>query len=258
MSKILIVTGAGSGIGKQICMDMSCSFDKIILIGKSKLKLQKVKKYLIEKKINTDKAIIICSCDLAKETAITKIIKSLDVVLSAADNITLVNNAAVFDAGKNFTDSNSKEWARYFAINLMGPVNLTRKVLVYMKKKSIHQQDCHCIINIASTAGSSVVKGLSAYGSLKAALIYWSKTIALELGSKGVRVNVVAPGLIDTPIHSFYSEKNKNSKAYQQANAAQTLNRIGQATDVVDAVKYLHKSPWVTGSVVVVDGGISI
>lgn len=258
MSKILIVTGAGSGIGKQICITMSASFDKVILIGRDKLKLSKVKDKLLKNKSLTAKSVFVCSCDLAKENEITKTLKVLDSVLSLAKNITLINNAAVFNYMCEFKDSSSKDWAQYFAINLMGPVNLTRKLLVYMKKKSINKEDCHCVINIASTAGSSVVAGLSAYGSLKAALIYWSKAIALELGPKGIRVNVIAPGLIDTPMQSFYSEKNKNSKQYKQANHAQVLNRIGKTTDIVAAVNYLHKSPWVTGSVVVVDGGISI
>lgn len=264
MNNLLFITGAGSGIGKETSITMSSAYENLILVGRDMSKLQSVKNSITKKNTNTTQNIHTYSCDLAKEKNITSMIKSFDHLLQTVTSFTLINNAAISNGYKNFEDSCSEEWAHYFQINLMGTVNLTKKLLPYMQPKpatSSSDLNCinkHSIVNIASTAGTRVVSGLSAYGSLKAALIYWSNTIALELGEKGIRVNTVCPGIIDTPIHPFYSETEKQSEEYNNMAQAQVLNRIGQPKDVVEAIEYLCKTSWVTGSVLTVDGGISI
>lgn len=264
MNNLLFVTGAGSGIGKETSTEISSLFNQVILVGRDSFKLKLTKEIILKKEeSHQDSSVITYSCDLAKEANIIEMIKNLNKTLLQASSITLINNAAIFEGHQNFENSTAEDWTNYFNINLMGTLNLTRGLLPYMKPKSFKNEaalllgDYHSIINIASTAGTRVVGGLSAYGSLKAALIYWSNAIALELGPKYIRVNVVAPGLIDTPIHSFYSE-NKNSKEYAQANNAQVLNRMGQPKDVAEAIKYLCTSSWVTGATLTVDGGLSI
>lgn len=264
MARLLIVTGAGSGIGRAAVTSMGQLYDVVILIGRDLKKLDETKNAILEQKKHQKDDVIVCSCDLAKEEQILSMIKGLDGVLSKSSSISLINNAAIFRGEQNFENSNSKDWISYFNTNLMGVINLTRELLPYMKAKAIkpalsdYPTDCHCIVNIASTAGSKVVSGLSAYGSLKAALIYWSSTIALELGEKNIRVNVICPGIIDTPIHPFFSESKKDSKDYKAMAQAQVLNRIGHPQDVVEAIEYLCTTSWVTGSVLTVDGGISI
>lgn len=263
MKNILFVTGAGSGIGKKTSTEMSSLFNQLILVGRDISKLEETKKIILTQEKHNSDSVIIYSCDLAEEKNINTMIKSLDKTLSKASSITLINNAAIYKGSQNFEDSNSKDWTNYFAINFMGTINLTKSLLPYMKAKPFktHSKtnigDKHSIINIASTAGTKVISGLSAYGSLKAALIYWSHAIALELAPKYIQVNVIAPGLIDTPIHSFYSAE-KNSLQYEQAKNAQALKRMGQPQDVVDAIKYLCMSSWVTGVTLTVDGGLSI
>lgn len=263
MKNILFITGAGSGIGKQASVEMSSLFGQLILVGRDISKLKNTKESILQKdKSHADDSIIVYSCDLGNKDNIIKMIKDLDKTLSEALSISLVNNAAIFNGHQNFIDSSTDDWNNYFNINLMGSVNLTQAILPYMKAKSFKDNavigDYHCIINIASTAGTRVVSGLSAYGSLKAALIYWSAALALELGDKNICVNVVAPGLIDTPIHDFYSKDNKNSEHYKQACNAQVLKKMGQPKDVVSAIKFLCKSSWVTGTTLTVDGGISV
>lgn len=264
MKNILFVTGAGSGIGQETSIKMSSLFNQLILVGRDISKLKVTKQAILKKEVShQDSSVVIYSCDLGKEDNITAMIKDLGKTLSQASSIALINNAAIFNGHQNFEDSKSESWTNYFNINFMGTINLTRALLPYMKPKSFKDEanlklgDYHSIINIASTAGTRVISGLSAYGSLKAALIYWSNAIALELGPKYIRVNVVAPGLIDTPIHPFYSE-NKNSKEYTQASNAQVLKRMGQPKDVAEAIKYLCTTSWVTGTTLTVDGGISI
>ncbi len=265
MKNVLIITGGGSGIGQATGLEMGKLFDLVILVGRNvdKLKVTKERILKTSSKHNLD-SVLVYACDLAVESNIVTMVQQMDLVLKGCSSISLINNAGIYYGSEDFADSSAESWQEYFQINLMGAINLTRLLLPYMKAKSFKPGvtlglgDYHCIVNVASTAGTRVISGLSAYGSLKAALIYWSKAIALELGPKYIRVNVVAPGLVDTPIHDFYSEKDKSSNHYTQANKAQVLQRIGQPKDVAEAIKYLCTTPWVTGSTLTVDGGISI
>eukprot|EP00123_Amoebidium_parasiticum_P015792 comp23146_c0_seq2/m.37410 comp23146_c0_seq2/g.37410 ORF comp23146_c0_seq2/g.37410 comp23146_c0_seq2/m.37410 type:complete len:128 (-) comp23146_c0_seq2:620-1003(-) len=110
-----------------------------------------------------------------------------------------------------------------------------------------------CIVNIGSVVGLTGNAGQAAYSAAKAGLVGFSKTLAKEVGSRGIRVNVVAPGFIDTDM-----TKGMGEEARQAILERLILKRFGEPQDVVEAVRFLLACQYVTGQVIVVDGGMSL
>ena len=159
---------------------------------------------------------------------------------------TLVNNAGVF-LSKPFTEYTAQDYALITALNLGGFFWLTQRAVAEMAAR-----DGGHVVNItasvaevANTAAPSVLTALTK-GGLAAA----TRSLAVEYASRGIRVNAVSPGIIQTPMHSPDSYEHLGSQL-------PPLGRVGQVSDVVDAVLFLESSPYVTGEIVHVDGGLT-
>ncbi|CAO3565720.1 unnamed protein product [Mortierella alpina] len=109
------------------------------------------------------------------------------------------------------------------------------------------------IINISSVVGIQGNMGQTVYSASKSAIIGFSKSLSKELGSRGVTVNVIAPGYIDTDMTSGITEVRK-----QEIMARTSLGRLGQPEDVAEAALFLAQAKFITGQVLVVDGGLSL
>jgi len=159
---------------------------------------------------------------------------------------TLVNNAGVF-LSKPFTEYTAQDYALITALNLGGFFWLTQRAVTEMVTR-----DGGHVVNItasvaevANTASPSALTALTK-GGLAAA----TRSLAVEYASRGIRVNAVSPGIIQTPIHS--------PDSYQDLGPQlPPLGRVGQVSDIVDAVLFLESSPYVTGEIVHVDGGLT-
>ena len=159
---------------------------------------------------------------------------------------TLVNNAGLF-LSKPFTEYTAQDYALITALNLGGFFWLTQRAVAEMAAR-----DGGHVVNItasvaevANTAAPSVLTALTK-GGLAAA----TRSLAVEYASRGIRVNAVSPGIIQTPMHSPDSYEHLGSQL-------PPLGRVGQVSDVVDAVLFLESSPYVTGEIVHVDGGLT-
>ncbi len=159
---------------------------------------------------------------------------------------TLVNNAGVF-LSKPFTEYTAQDYALITALNLGGFFWLTQRAVAEMAAR-----DGGHVVNItasvaevANTEAPSVLTALTK-GGLAAA----TRSLAVEYASRGIRVNAVSPGIIQTPMHSPDSYEHLGSQL-------PPLGRVGQVSDVVDAVLFLESSPYVTGEIVHVDGGLT-
>ncbi len=159
---------------------------------------------------------------------------------------TLVNNAGVF-MSKPFTDYTADDYSLITGVNLGGFFWLTQRAMAEM----LNGHGGH-VVNITATvaefadsASPSVLTALTK-GGLAAA----TRSLAIEYASRGIRVNAVSPGIIQTPMHPAASYQDLGSQL-------PPIGRVGQVRDVVDAVLFLEASPYITGEIVHVDGGQS-
>ena len=160
----------------------------------------------------------------------------------------LVNNAGGRCDGTLLTVEESA-WERALAVHLMGTVRCCRLALPAM----IEKRD-GVIVNVGSVAGLRGVRNVAAYGTVKAAVMHLTRCLAFEVGEHNVRVNCVAPGLIDTDFHSVTPP----AFIKHSIDNRIPLHRVGQAEDIAQAILYLIKSDYVTGEVVTVDGGLTM
>jgi NAD(P)-dependent dehydrogenase (short-subunit alcohol dehydrogenase family) len=157
---------------------------------------------------------------------------------------TLINNAGVF-VSKPFTDYTAEDYAQVVGVNLSGFFWLTQRAIAEMLKR----HGGH-VVNISATiadyADSSTPSVLTALtkGGLAAA----TRSLAVEYASRGVRVNAVSPGIIQTPVHPPDSYDGLGDQL-------PPLGRVGQVSDVVDGILFLESSPYITGEILHIDGG---
>jgi NAD(P)-dependent dehydrogenase (short-subunit alcohol dehydrogenase family) len=157
---------------------------------------------------------------------------------------TLVNNAGVY-ISKPFTDYTADDYATVVGVNLTGFFLLTQRVIVEMLKRGTGH-----IVNISATladyANSSAPSVLTSLtkGGLAAA----TRSLAIEYASRGIRVNAVSPGIIQTPVHPAESYAGLGPQL-------PPIGHVGQVHDVVDGILFLESSPFITGEVLHIDGG---
>lgn len=158
----------------------------------------------------------------------------------------LVNNAGIA-YGATFQMTSLDKLREVFEINYFAQIQIMQLISRCMMK-----QKSGSIINIASVGGIEANPGYLAYGSSKAALIWATKCLSKEMGSYGVRVNAVAPGLTETSMGHYKSEEE-----LEQVVKRTSLRRMGAPKEIADAVLYLasEQASFVTGQILRVDGG---
>jgi NAD(P)-dependent dehydrogenase (short-subunit alcohol dehydrogenase family) len=157
---------------------------------------------------------------------------------------TLVNNAGVY-LSKPFTDYTQADYARAVGVNLTGFFWLTQRAITEM----VRRYGGH-VVNVTATlaevadSGTPAVLAALTKGGLAAA----TRSLAIEYASRGIRVNAVSPGIIQTPVHPAESYEHLGDRL-------PPLGRAGQVSDVVEAILFLESSPYVTGEILHIDGG---
>jgi NAD(P)-dependent dehydrogenase (short-subunit alcohol dehydrogenase family) len=156
---------------------------------------------------------------------------------------TLINNAGLF-ISKPFTEYTAADYASVVGVNLTGFFTLTQRVIGAM----LEQGGGH-VVNITTTlvdyADSSVPAALTAL--TKGGLASVTKSLAIEYASRGIRVNAISPGVIQTSV--------QDTDSYDALGALQPIGRVGQVGDIVDGVLFLESSPFITGEIIHIDGG---
>lgn len=238
--KTAIITGAGSGIGAATAALFSVQGYATVLVGRNRANLEKTASGL--------RHVTIEPCDLQNSKAVEALGKKL---VQEHDVEVLVNNAGIIDRSP-FNDITEKSLREQFEVNFFAPMLLTKQILtkLYHKKEG-------SIVNVASSLGVRPIAQTSAYSSSKAAMINWTQSLALEAAQYNVRVNVVCPGIVETPILTGHTreltleDKNNYGKLHP-------LGRMGRPEEIAQAIWYLATANWATGSVLIVDGGISL
>lgn len=234
--KAAVITGAGSGIGRATALQFAKQNFHVFLLGRDARKLR-----ITHLECGDATSI---PCDLTRQDEVDQVAKQ---ILSSNKNVEiLINNAGTFTY-KSFEQTTDEDWMGQFAIHVMGTLRITKAfwpTFVKNKKGSI--------VNVSSTLGLRPTAGTSAYSAMKAAQTNLTQTLALEGAPHNIRVNCVAPGIVDTPIHP--------PGAVSQMQNAQPLGRVGRPEEIAQSIYFLatEASSWTTGSVLPVDGGINL
>jgi NAD(P)-dependent dehydrogenase (short-subunit alcohol dehydrogenase family) len=160
---------------------------------------------------------------------------------------TLVNNAGVF-VSKPFTDYTAEDYALVTGVNLAGFFWLTQRAISQMLKQRRSGHVVNISASVADNADSVEPTALAAL--TKGGLAAVTRSLAVEYASRGIRVNAVAPGIIQTPLHPAESYTPE-----ALAGKLPPLGHVGQVSDVVDGIMYLESAPYITGEILHIDGG---
>ena len=243
---VVVVTGAGRGIGRAIAEEMGQGGAKVVVnYASSKADGEKV---VAEIKAAGGEAIAV-QADVSKQQDVDRLIGAAKTTYGKID--VLVNNAGVYEFAP-LDQITEKSFRRLFDLNVLGVLLTTQAAVKHMNG------DGGSVINISSVVALTPPPGGSVYSATKGALDVITRSFALELGSRGIRVNSLSPGLTDT--EGNRSAGNTEGDFLAMAIARTPLGRVGQPDDIAQAALYLcgPHSSWVTGTVLTVDGGISL
>ncbi len=236
-SKIILISGASRGIGRQIAIDLSqTGYTVIANYNKSEQSARE-----LQTQFNID----IFQADISKGTEIKQL---TDYVLKKYGKIdVLINNAGISQT-KLFTDITDEDWNKMINTNLYSAFKLTQKCLPNM----IHNKS-GCIINISSMWGQVGASCESLYSITKAGIDAMTKSLAKELGPSGIRVNSIAPGFIDTDMNKCYSKEDVQGIINETP-----LEKIGHPSDISKCIKWLIEDQFTTGQIISINGGLVI
>lgn len=237
MKKVILITGAARGIGRGMVEELSKNREYIIIANYNKSEEEAIK---LKERIGEN--IEIYKADVTNKIEIEDMINYIIDKYGKID--VLINNAGISQI-KMFNDITEQDWNNMITTNLTSAFFTTKAVISNM----IHNKN-GCIINISSIWGMVGGSCEVHYSAAKAGLIGMSKALAKELGPSNIRVNIVAPGDIDTDMN-----KELSVESIQEIKEGTPLRRIGKPIDIARCVKWLIEDEFTTGQVVSPNGG---
>ncbi len=243
-NKIALITGAGRGIGRAIAIALAKEGAEVVINYNGSEDRAKEVKQTIEE--NGGKASIY-KCNVSDFVACEAMIK--DIVKEYGHLDILVNNAGITKDGL-IMKMKEEDFDSVLNVNLKGTFNTIRHSARQMLKQRSGK-----IINISSVSGILGNVGQANYAASKAGVIGLTKTMARELGSRGITVNAIAPGFVDTEMTEVLSEEIRENACKQII-----LGRFGKPEDIANTAVFLasDKADYITGQVISVDGGMNV
>lgn len=240
--KTAVVTGGSRGIGRAIAVALAAEGAKVAVIYAGNAAAAEETLSLIKEQGGEAVAM---QCDVADDVAVSDMINAVKEQFGSVD--ILVNNAGITRDGL-LMRMKEGDWQTVLDTNLTGVFHCTKAVTKLMMK-----QRSGAIINITSVVGQTGNAGQANYAAAKAGMIGFTKSVAKELASRGIRVNAVAPGCIDTDMTAVLSDAVKEDML-----KSIPLGRVAQPEEVAKAVVFLasDNASYITGQVLNVDGGM--
>lgn len=247
--KFAIVTGGSEGLGLAMAEALAREGAELCIIGRSAKKLSDAAHQL------GGSLLLRVSADLATEEGIGTVIEELRRFGRSVD--VLVNNAAVAQV-IDFEKVTRSDYDYALSINVTAPYFLTQRLLPHFRSPGCS------VINISSYFAIKAImnRHMSVYSLTKGAMNAMTKALAFELGQRGIRVNAIAPGSVDTPMRRKSVEvmsRERQAELQAYVKRSYPLGRIGEPSDLGGIAVYLasDESAWVTGSIFAIDGGLT-
>ncbi|KAI8345829.1 carbonyl reductase family member 4-like protein [Mortierella sp. GBAus27b] len=239
---LTVISGGTRGIGLATAKLFARNGSRVVILGRDQDRIN----YVLEQELGS---IGSCNhvgfkCDVSKQEQVEQTIKEVSRIAS----VDYLVSVAGIARDSLLISHNTHDMESVIATNLMGTIWINKAVA-----KGMMRRKKGAIINISSVVGIYGNIGQTLYSASKAAIIGFSKSLSKELGSRGVTVNVIAPGYIETDMTANLADDKKN-----EIMARTSLNRLGQPEEVADAALYLAQAKFVTGQTLIVDGGLTL
>jgi NAD(P)-dependent dehydrogenase (short-subunit alcohol dehydrogenase family) len=227
--KVVIVTGGSQGIGAGIVEGYRQAQWAVVAVSRTVTP-------------SNDPAVLHVAEDLSDPATAERVISATLEAFGRID--TLINNAGIY-LSKPFTEYSAADYEAVVGVNLTGFFGLTQHAISHMLRRGAGHvvNITTTLVDVADSSAPSVLTALTK-GGLAAA----TRSLAIEYASRGIRVNAVSPGVIQTPVHPQASYTSLGTQL-------PPVGRVGQVSDIVDAVLFLESSSFVTGETLHVDGG---
>jgi NAD(P)-dependent dehydrogenase (short-subunit alcohol dehydrogenase family) len=228
--KVVVVTGASQGIGADVVKAFRKLDYRVVATARSI-------------KPSDDPNVLAVAGDIGNPETAQRVISEAIAKFGRID--TLVNNAGIY-IGKPFTENTREDYAAVMNVNMAGFYHITQLAIAEMEK----QAGGHVVSVTASVVDQAISGVYSVLAALtKGGLNAATKSLAIEYARKGIRVNAVAPGIIKTPMHP--------AQYHDMLDALHPLGRMGETSDITNAILFLESAPFITGEILHVDGGQS-
>ncbi|KAK6380198.1 hypothetical protein LTS17_005387 [Exophiala oligosperma] len=244
--KVILITGGASGMGLALANRLADRGATLALADIQEHKLASVTTALKQKGVRVSTTVLNVTSNASVNDWVASTQKEFGRIDGAA------NVAGTGQGWTQFEDLENEWWDKIIGVNLTGSMYCMRAQVRAMKKGG-------SIVNVASLAGLRGRAGLAAYTASKHGLVGLTKAVAKEMGPKGIRVNVVAPGPIETPLLDMLLKSSPTAASSSTSNTYSTLplQRMGQPEEVASTMEFLlsDEASYITGSILSVDGG---
>ena len=246
--KIAIVTGASRGIGAAIARSFAAEGARLVLVSRKREGLEEVRDRIEADGLGTH---AVFPCHVGKREELEELVSFCRAELGVVN--VLVNNAATNPYFGPLSGIDESRWDKTFEVNVKGPFELSRLVILGLQEAGLSGS----IVHISSISGMQAAPLQGVYGMTKAALISMTQSWAFEIGASGIRMNCIAPGLVETRFASALVQNPEISKWYAEHTA---LKRHAQPDEIAGMAVYLasDESSFVTGMAFPVDGGFTV
>jgi 3-oxoacyl-[acyl-carrier protein] reductase len=239
--KVALVTGAAQGIGRAIALLLAQNGAEIVVSDINLVRAEETAKEIE----GTGQRAMAMKVDVANSAEVERMVQT---ILERFGHIDILVNNAGIARDKLILRMTEEDWDAVLNVNLKGTFNCTKAVVRHMSKQRSGK-----IVSIASVVGEMGNAGQANYSASKAGVIGFTKTIAREFAQRGINVNAIAPGYIETLMTDVLPEKTK-----EELKRLIPMDRLGRPEDVAEAVLFLvsEASSYITGEVLNVNGGI--